>query len=841
MNILVLDKDFRFVRAVRATAEAAFEGVEVYSAPSWDAMVRDFREQWTERHSQLREELALAAGAEGAVESAAHSTDDIVSEISDTQELSILIRADSQELIEVLPPIGESFMGYRTKKFQREPLFWKTLVTFRDRSRFNRAVHVSKAPHVDTFVLLDAKQREFKASVEIVAAAKPGDSEPVLKVSFKANLIQVESDADANSHAAGARPTIDLIIVSFDMLSEIPGGSAAERVKELSSRAIQANALPVASPVPVMLAAHDHVDVNTLDLIRSGAIDLIFKPLDELFFLQKLMIVSPEKLTPLGDTEFLFTLEANLAMELGQDYKLQGMCEYGVRIFNRVALAKSAKVKAVSPAFGDAYKQGVYLCVDTSEKTESGMNATELTFFGMTPTQFRTYKQSADLQRQSPLAQPKTAKKAEREKEVEKEKELQKEKPKPMPRAGERDVIRVSGKLTAPQAKAPVAKAPVKRKILMIDLDDAAIDLVRGATENQFTEHELVTFDSFEKALFAIDPASAMMAKGPDAINYDPRPAFFPNAPIKMRFNPENLEFMGFSDFPVDKGVICGYVAADLILKNDFWRDLVHVTDRPFFKDFLFYVASGQSAKRKFNLINKQDAVHVVNAFGQVKTVGDETFLELELTDITKIVLDTGSHGGNVRDPRKFDDVDLVLLDHSFIRQAPAEGVARLLKALRSQKPQANPGILLTGKEIPLEAIKPFTLPEVTDLLVKPVDRQLMLNRIGRGLPAEMNKRMPETFVFDMHWMDILKPITVKAIGEYGVELHHGQRIPTGAWGHFYHPELLDNEGRGLLGICFANESLGNKTFANRFLFFGIRDSRLKQLRVFLKKSILKS
>lgn len=816
MNILVLDKDFRFPRAVRTVAEAAFEGLQVFSSPSPEHFGRDVMAQWEERRARLHGGSPGSGEKQKTVDnvlSAPQGLDpDILTDIPDKQEMTIMIRADSQELSEIVSPVEGGFLGYKLEKYRREPLFWKTLVAFRDRSRFNRAVSATKESSQDVFVLLDARQREFNTEIQFKRQSTKDDSGfavEIFHISINAALVQVDGEDEKKPDAGGPNPTVDLIIASIETLGE----PLAERVKAVAAQAMRFNESP--KPVPIVFSAFDHSTVNAWDLIKCGVEDLIFKPIDDLLFLQKLMIVSPEKLEPINGGEFLFTLEETLPMELGQEYKVHASNEYGVKIYNRAPIPHQVKVKAVSPVFGANRKSGMMLSVAGSKSCEKGSFSTDLAYFGLTPQQFKAYKEAADRLRPAPARQVETV-----------------QVPRSMTKKGRAAVFH--GETDT------VKKDVAKRKIVLIDLDELTIDLVRATTENQFSDHELVTFDSFERALQDIDPTGAAAALAIKPGDFDPRPAFFPNAPLKLKFDSANLRFMGFDGFPVEKGVICGYEAGPLAEKSDFWREIFHPGDRPFVKDFLFYLASGQVAKRKFNIVNKAGSYHIVSVTGQLRTDGADPVLVVEMTDVTKIVLDAGTANAGGGEQRAFNDVDVVLLDYSFIKNDAVGGITRLKAALTAANTEQKAAILLTGKELALAGLQSIALKEVQDLLIKPPERLYLLNRLGMALPEKFNKRQPESFVFEPSWLDILKPVTLKSIGEYGLDLVYPQKVPVGAWGHFYHPELLDAQGRGLLGRCYGHQTLSANSYVNRFLFFGIRDVRLKQLRLFLKKSNLK-
>ncbi len=239
-------------------------------------------------------------------------------------------------------------------------------------------------------------------------------------------------------------------------------------------------------------------------------------------------------------------------------------------------------------------------------------------------------------------------------------------------------------------------------------------------------------------------------------------------------------------------------------------------------------------------MINKSSSSHLVSIAGRLETSGTERSIVLELTDQTASAIGSKlAVAVEETNAKRLEDIAGVVIDLSFIHSDPDGSLGRLSAAIKKVSGRAHTPIFLIAKEAAVEELVQKSKLAVHDLFFKPLDRGYFVRKVRQAIlhsQGSAEAARIEPYVQFEGWIDIAKPITANGIGEYGLEFTYTSRVPEGAWGYFYHPELLDEQGRGLMGRCIRTEVAGEGKFKMQFLFLGIREDMLRQIRLFIKK-----
>lgn len=777
MNLGLLDSDPAFLRGLQTAIRQNLRDTQILTGGSLQDLL------------PLVEETVK--GKEGTEESGPSQPGAAKDSGDFDRQLEILADNQVGEVMDVLTPPGSAFLGFPNSRHFQDKVFWKTLVDIDERRRFNEFVNLTRrsSSGSDVFVVRDAMKNAWRTKVSF-QVMKDG----VSRFSFDAFEPVVEK---GQSREKGFKEgALDLLIVDWSLIQIQPRKTLSEIHDQLApfQRRVDKGSPPTIISVP------GGADVSIDELLALPILDVIIKPFDDLLFLQKLNIFVPAAQRQSRE-DFLYTSSKPFWVEMGLEVPGKGIAETGLRIRSKMPFKGRTRLKMYSDLFGPPGRDGLY-GYGVWQGALNGEPTGLLTLVGLRPDQLLHLRSRVGENRDF----------------------------------GTKTEVAVSKK-TQIHGLRLNEEEQLKNQLVVIDLDPETRKLADDLVERHLENMELISCDSLKSFLQRIETSEQTESPFADK-DWEFRPAFFPNKPLRISLDAQSLEVMDFPEFPKDRGLVGGWNYADLLAGSDpFWMKLFPGVEGESFGDYLRFLGSGQTAEKQFFMLNTSDQVHALRVEGRLSQASGRPMIELTLQDRTQDVQrespsPQAGHGGSL------DRVRAVLIDHSFLGENPAATFKAFQDALQKKTGKDIPVVLIGPPPSPRHFAKLITTPS-HDLMFKPLDRGVVSRKMKVFVEAtekpDQLARMEE-FLDAEGWVDMARPVPAAGIAEYGIHLNLASPVQSGVIVRIYHETVNDPETRrGTLARCYKSEANADKTFRCSFVFLGLSADQLRRIRLFLK------
>jgi CheY-like chemotaxis protein len=620
---------------------------------------------------------------------------------------------------------------------------------------------------------------------------------------FTEQVRVAEHRGQEDSAAVVSRTAIDVLIVAWELLGSDPIDGLKKLVEKLKLFNGEQTFI-------TLLSAYEHPGFQMRPILSSEAVDVLFKPFDELLFLQKLMHLIPS-LRPKSKGNFLYTSRKAFKLELAGEYTVAGVSDGGIQVKSRLPLPRMKKLKMYSSLFQDVAKEGLHGYAFAGREVDNGAaHASDFAFFGLSAPQIKFFR---DLQ--APHRKALQSAEAGKGKKAAEDAKIQ------------QLIDILEGKKD---------NGPKEKLILMADADtdtESALNQMIG-TDTDTTK--LLAFQSFQAMMHALDPNWAAGTNGKldeDLPKWSTEEAFHEGTTFII--NPSGWSLLEVRNLKVSHDRFLGEPAKSLLGPGDnYWRTF-YVPERNEVREFFKFILTGQTATLQVRMINSKGTLYWVLLKGKM----DKSGIAVELVDQTKTAVEAAMPVfPDRKETMKLSNTVAVVIDYAFIKAQPDPLLERLIRALHGITARTTTPIFLLNSEGGVAALLEENKLNVHDVFFKPIDRGYFIRKVRQSIAfalGESEQLFVENYVPAEGWLDIAKTITADSIGEYGIEFTHQTRVPEGAWGYFYHPDLKTDKGRGMLGRCVRVTKKEQK-FRMSFVFLGIREDVLKQIRLFIKK-----
>lgn len=623
-----------------------------------------------------------------------------------------------------------------------------------------------------------------------------------------------------------AIPSIDVAVICWDDLRE-------QQRSKLDEFTRQATALNTDRGPLKLVSAFDRV--NMAEALAANVADVFYKPFDDLLFLQKfflLRFLMQGRLFKIKPGNFLYTAKNSFVVELGTHYGVQAISENGVEVLNRAPLAKGRRLKMYSNLFGASGRRGIYGNAHKVHEIRGEFKKTEIIFFGLFPDQVKHFsdlkpsKQAEDGGVRAAVTPSVAA---------------------PLNAPTNAPATPGEGATTTPSLAFFANEKKSPAQVLLVDLDREAESTIAQLFEKHSAEYELCVFHSLDRLLRALESSYGEGKAKRDAelkllenVKWAETPLFSVGGMPTVFLNQANFSFVRFSD-PIAKGAtMAGYDLGLLFAQTDVWEAIIHPPDLAQFMELLQYAASGQEVAAEVRMKAANGSLHFVRVVAKLRKFTKEALIAMEVFDRTSDAKKKRSDVADLdRNYADYKSAAAVVIDLNFMRTNPTGALIRLQRTLALATGRESLPIFLLSKEIEHDVNLNIDHPSVVDLFYKPIERGYFMRKFSHVVleqPSRNRVDSPGSLVQSEVWLDVVRQVSAEGVGEYGLEVVHRAAVPEGAWGHFYHPDFLDGEGRGLLARCIHSEPTPEGLNKMSFLFLGLREDTLTKLRLFIKK-----
>lgn len=592
---------------------------------------------------------------------------------------------------------------------------------------------------------------------------------------------------------------IDVVIVNWEDLGKVP----TLAIKAFFAEIAEYNS---GKDFIRLVSMYDQIGFTMKMILSNGVTDVIFKPFDELLFLQKLLVQFPG-LRMAGTSGFLYTARTSFKLELGGEYSIIGISESGFEIKHRAPIALGRKMKMYCENFGPLGLKGLYAVANsTVPSADESYLVSGFSFFGLTNEQLKHFRN---------LLAP-----------------FRKIQGEPERRGNFRQI--------RPRQHGLDPDRP--RRVILIDFDSDTESALRQMLERNMQDYVLDVTDSYNVLMRELDPLHVRsITRGlSNQTEWEP---FDRLVPTTLMFHDQDFSLR--SVFPSTRArELLGYPLAKLQTSSDGWWHLVHPLDYDRVRELLQYAAFGTPATIEARFINANQNVHYFKLKAELSVNGEVRQIALALEDLTDQAIELRRSVDNTDKP--FTDLSAivaVILNYGFVRSDPDAAIRRLREALTEVTGRDNTPVFLLAPEGPGEIQMHELLQdqrlEVDDVFYKPVDRSYFIRKVRHTILKSLGEESSyaiDSFMKTDGWIDIARSVKAVGLGEYGLEVEYPTRVPVGAWGHFYLPELIGENGRGILGRCIRSEALEHGGFKIVFMFLAIKEEMLMKLRLFIKR-----
>jgi hypothetical protein len=199
-------------------------------------------------------------------------------------------------------------------------------------------------------------------------------------------------------------------------------------------------------------------------------------------------------------------------------------------------------------------------------------------------------------------------------------------------------------------------------------------------------------------------------------------------------------------------------------------------------------------------------------------------------------LVEAGGDGGNIRAHMRFINLFIISSDlHS------SRDMSTFLKSLIQgtidhklwENLETPPRVMLLDYEGEAHPLHDFQLPEVSDLVYKPIDWQLFSQKLDIVLGTSKGR---STHIYAQQAefrVKIAKAGVVEQVADFGFVMRSPGTLQPGTFGYFFFPREMDKSREGVVARClFCRPHPEHKAmFQNYFSFFGMPDGMKTSIR----------
>lgn len=569
---------------------------------------------------------------------------------------------------------------------------------------------------------------------------------------------------------------------------------------------------------------------------RAGIDDLILKPLDRAFFLQKMELLLSRK--PSITPSFLFRQKTSVRIEVGKDVTIDDVSDVAITIANPAPLKQGLSVTIYSDVFGEGTDARVLARVMkcAPHPLFAGHYRVSLSYFGITGEQLANLRKFIRLSKRN--ADP--------------------------------------GQRSFSEATAAVAAAGETKRIAVIDMNPPAHAEIKSALETNFANVEVEFFPSYGRFLAELKktrPANGALGPDEEETRKASRsnrversdeagdgsgPAAAAAAALSSLPGGRNLtillegahyDMIGFEPLPLSGERVLGYEPSYWLERPERFLNAVLRDDREEFEEFLSYVEAGGNGHTSFRMLDaKQNPVHL-EADGSVSPFG--TALRPQLKIVVNEIDEESWRAGVNRDRRLADlqafRFDAIFIDASFMRSQPQAWMENFVGALRKtgvlESRSEMPGLIVLAETNFRDSPELYHIKGILDFLWKPLDRKFLVKKAGvliSGLVRQSQVAELEFVPFPGR-ARVASPALMDQVSEYGLSILSPTPIRAKSFIRFFSP-LFGAGSEGVLAQCHFFEEVdqdpttGQKRFRCHFLFYGASADLLSRIRTWIRE-----
>ena len=606
---------------------------------------------------------------------------------------------------------------------------------------------------------------------------------------------------------------IGVVLVSVDVLGDDPI-AWIQKCKEK----IQKNKLkPLENEVRFVILSHENTHFGVDLFCIEDVEDLIFKPLDRQFFLQKIEIILnlPKPVLP----SFLFHQKMEADIEMGKQSKIEEISEFGLAIRNPKALAKGQFARFYTKAFSDVSHTSVvaksYKAFEDPE--HKGRFFCYFSYFGINKDQLLFLRKNFQKNQKS------------------------------MERGSFDDVLHTHHNLTAPEILSK------KMNVAVIDLDSKLKTQLKSWVESSFDNARLYSYPSyaaFAKDLFmpvtSTEDKNKAAPKIVDQLIKDSEGELLPSSFIDIQVSKIDYRILHINEHDVkSKTKIMGYEVSELLADEcPLWKSILS-TDQQEFSEFMSYASNDITADMEIHLYSKagQRLFCALNAKGN----NDRIFMR-----VSAHPKQDNAAQGSIRNKNKLVNLDLIFIDASFVPKISSDSWAT---TLRENLKLAGIATLDSRTKIVVMGNEKYLIPDyyqnpmIDDFVYKSNDNQLDKNTILSKLLLLTYTGVPKIPAYDLHYfkshINVFLTTKVKmiAISEYGVQIKYPAYIRPGSFIRFVSEILQLEDGSPIIGRCIFSDKEADDEGMHicQFMFFGVNDVVFKKIRLWIREKYVSS
>lgn len=645
------------------------------------------------------------------------------------------------------------------------------------------------------YVFILEKDQKFQK--DIVTALEKVDPQLQTRIFTSlenfANWIQIFSKEGTKAIAKGGDTVGDVPGEANDQLAliicqnEIMGSKHIPLFRKTQLMCIQKNACTKEDPTPFVITAFDSPDFD-LDIVEDRIIsNVLFKPFDELILRQHLIFAISGRHPPSEYT--IHNMKTSAQIEMIKDVNIEAYSELGfvTRSHRDIQLGKVAKY------YGDVFNTGkaksifakVHKCEPHPEV--KGDFRCSFSFFGMTTDQISSLRKNiAHLHEQE---------------------------------------FEYNWKQTAQHTQV---------NVIMVDEDEWGPTAFGETLSRNFENLNITKFKSYGELLFAIDPSLKLKSLK--------KVAAFP-VPVRFKiFFDEHLKFVKTDPELKEVDTVLGYKKERLI--QLYAKELVE-TD---FASSLTEMVKGNFKGADPVLVSKHAESEFYIKFDGQQTLKDDkgrTVYELSLSELTEAERDTW-----IRKQSTIPEViHAVLVNSRWISEDLSNwvNVETMLRDRIAQveiRNQHQIRFFSLSKEKRSEAEMRNQGSLFSDILYKPIDRNYLIKKIHFYFPYLKMADPIEIKTFPkVEVIQVANPVPVEELSEAGLVMSYYRPITIGAFRKFAFTLAVETDLPVIHSTCnFYQEIDGDeKKYQHHFVFFGIRDEQLKQIRLWIRDNYIQS
>lgn len=385
-----------------------------------------------------------------------------------------------------------------------------------------------------------------------------------------------------------------------------------------------------------------------------------------------------------------------------------------------------------------------------------------------------------------------------------------------------------SPQATPSNYKLKTGKADKNLKFIIVDPDEVGSSGLSGTITRKFKNADIVEYVSLEEFMMDLDPKESL-----ESIKKQP-PIFERGQEAVFEFEPSGKLLLQIRDAAgKDQGQAFGKTAKEIMNADEFiWKSLQDEGRVRWKKIF-----HGGLAKEDSTLF-----MLIIGSYRYLISVQKVALSE----DKSRVLVSCAAASKDewlqyLRAHSKLSShFDAVLLSHRFLGEKPGEIWTFLKTSIEKQLKISPKGYLITTREYSDEEERVLA-SSFEDIFFRPVDRNYFALKILHKFPGLIQKEN-DIFTRIIEHKGVLKvanPVTVKEMSEAGFIMEYYRAMSIGSFREMVLWQPYEIGAPELLANCnYTEEVQGSKgVFLNHFVFFGMTDHFLKNIRIWLRNN----